>query len=133
MVVAALSIEAFYRRKLTAVGPLAPLEEGRWYIFKAREAPERPVIEIRVMLKAGLSKAVVVVANYLEGDAEGALNITLFDGGDARAASGGAQVYVKSRESVRLEVELCWREGFRPSDASWGLMEAIFYIKPRLF
>ena len=126
----AAALELLSRRKLHVVGPLAPLEANRWYIFKAREAPERPVVEVRVLLHPGLAKARIRVSNYLDRDVKGTVSLSLYSGEDV-VASGSAEVEVRSRESVALEICLSWREGLSPSDADWGVLEATFLIQPR--
>ena len=126
----AASLEFLGRRKLHVVGPLAPLEADRWYIFKAREAPERPIVEVRVLLHHGLARARIRVSNYLDRDVRGAVSLSLYSG-EVVVASGSAEVEVKSRETVALEMCLSWREGFSPSDADWGALEATFYVQPR--
>jgi len=126
----AASLELLGHRKLYVVGPLTPLEANRWYIFKAREAPEQPIVEVRVLLHPGLAKACIRVSNYLDRDVKGTVSLSLYSGEEV-VASGSAEVEVRSRESVVLEICLSWQEGFSPSDADWGVLEAMFFIQPR--
>ena len=127
---ASVPVSLLAPRELEVVGILSPLMSNQWYIFKAREAPGRPVVEVRVKLNSWLSSATVVVWNYLDKKVRGTVSIYLYDGGLIEVAQGSARVEVASRQSVEIVIGLSWHAGFSPANATWGKLSAVFHHGP---
>ena len=110
-------------------GALYPLVGGKWYIFKGRETPTEPVIEVWVMLPANRSawtRAWVEVRNWLSTNVNGHVELVFYDAGGHEIGEGEGLASVAARSRVRLILSLSWAEGAGPGDAVWARLRAVF-------